>query len=164
MGMATIRQVQNDALCNLCSTRVRWICLFTVSQTTTSVIIAANLPSVFAKTNQSGLFFSQIFFSFLSLASDWEHHRSRLSVPPKLICHMCFLSAGRPWWDDNHVQHDPPGLQGGRRLGAHLWGFQQGHPLLQDPDDQTHRLLWVCLILATLVFLVVTTWLWKMRF
>lgn len=101
---------------------------------TTSVITVANLPSVFAKTNQCELFSSPVFFlSFL---------RIRLSPSWTVVC---FVSAGRQWWDDNHVQHNPPGLPGGEWAETHLWGFQQGNTLLQDPDLQTYCVLWVSL-------------------
>lgn len=142
IGMAAIRQVQNDAFLNLQhvqskESQMNMLIYYTLC--TTSVITAANLPSVFAKTNHCGLFFSLI---FCSLSKEWQCQRPWLSVP-WLNCHICFLSAGRQWWDDNHVQHDLQGLSGGGWTRTHLWGFQQGHTLFQDPDSQTQCLLWV---------------------
>lgn len=86
------------------------------------------------------------FFSSLSLRLRTPDSKA---VCPSTDCHMCFVSVGRKWWDDNHVQHDPPGLQGGGRAEAHLWGVQQGHTLLKDPDDQTQCLLWVIIGLVS---------------
>lgn len=125
--------------------RVTQICLFFYRPCTTSIITAANLPSVFAKTIQCGWFSFCDFFSFKSLL---QMSMPELTVP-RLNCHICFVSTGRQWWDDNHVQHDPPGLTGGERAAAHVWGLQQGHTLLQDSDHQPQRLLLVSLSLIS---------------
>lgn len=111
---------------------------------TTSVITAANLPSVFTNTNHCGLFFSQIsLFPKTQSAKDQDCLSVPVPPPIPLKCHVCLLSAGRQWWDDNHVQHDPQGVPGGGRAGTHLWGFQQGHTLLKDAGWKNQHLLWV---------------------
>lgn len=114
---------------------------------TTSVITAANLSSAFAKANHCGLFFLSDFTPTPLSCPTVTMPQTKAVCPPTELSRVLCVSAGKQWWDDNHVQHDLQGLPGGGRTGTHLWGFQQGHTLLQDPDGQTLCLLWVSLSL-----------------
>lgn len=150
-GMTTIRQVRNDALLNLkqrAKQKSQMNMLF-IKDHAQHQSLQPLICHLYSQRQTNVGCYSHWFLS-PSLLRLRMPLKPRLSVP-WLNCHVCIMCAGRQWWDDSHVQHDPQGLPGGRRTETHLWGFQQGDTLLQDPVRHTQCLLSVSLSILLLL-------------